>query len=116
VLCEEARVGSQHGLPEAAQQAISKLERLAAQSADLVVENAYETARGYVLVAQGDLANAVDELSANRLSPLAVQQLAIAQQKLGNQSGMAESTNQFKYQRAPTVEWYLASQSGSITR
>jgi predicted Zn-dependent protease len=116
VLCEEARVASQHAVAEAAQQAISKLERLAAQSADLVVENAYETARGYVLVAQGDLANAVDELSANRLSPLAVQQLAIAQQKLGNPSGVAESTNQLKYQRAPTVEWYLASQTGSITR
>jgi tetratricopeptide (TPR) repeat protein len=116
VLCEEARVASQHGLAEAAQQAISKLERLAAQSADLVVENSYETARGYVLVSQGDLANAVDELSANRLSPLAVQQLAIAQQKLGNQSGVAESTSQLKYQRASTVEWYLASQSGGITR
>jgi len=42
--------------------------------------------------------------------------LAIAQQKLGNPSGVAESTNQLKYQRAPTVEWYLASQTGSITR
>src|SRR6202140_1647254 len=50
VLCEEARVASRHGLPEAAQQAISKLERFAAQSADLLVENPYETARGYLLL------------------------------------------------------------------
>jgi len=116
VLSEEARVASQHGLPEAAEQAISKLERLAAQTADLLVENPYETARGYLLLSQGDLANAVDELSANRLSPLAVQQLAAAQQKLGNQSAAGETFNQLKYQRAPTVEWYLASQNGSITR
>lgn len=116
VLCEEARVASQNGLPEAAEQAIGKLERLAAQTADLLVENPYETARGYLLLLQGDLANAVDELSANRLSPLAVQQLAIAQQKLGNQAAAGETFNQLKYQRAPTVEWYLASQKGSITR
>jgi len=116
VLCEEARVASQHGLPEAAEQAIGKLERLAAQTADLLVENPYETARGYLLLLQGDLANAVDELSANRLSPLAVQQLAIAQQKLGNQAAAGETFNQLKYQRAPTVEWYLASQKGSIAR
>jgi tetratricopeptide (TPR) repeat protein len=116
VLCEEARVASQHGLPEAAEQAISKLERLAAQSANLLVENPYETARGYLLLSQGDLANAVDELSANQLSPLAVQQLAAVQQKMGNQSAARETVNQLKYQRAQTVEWYLASQNGSITR
>jgi tetratricopeptide (TPR) repeat protein len=116
VLCEEARVASQHGLPEAAEQAIGKLERLAAQSANLLVENPYETARGYLLLSQGDLANAVDELSANRLSPLAVQRLAVAQQKLGNHSAAGETANQLKYQRAPTVEWYLASQNGGIAR
>jgi tetratricopeptide (TPR) repeat protein len=116
VLCEEARVASQHGLSEAAEQAISKLERLAAQTADLLVENPYETARGYLLLSQGDLTNAVDELSANRLSPLAVQQLAVAQQKLGYQSAAGETVNQLKYQRAATVEWYLASQNGGTTR
>jgi tetratricopeptide (TPR) repeat protein len=114
VLSEEARVASQHGLPDTAQEAISKLERLAAQTAGLLVENPYETARGYLLLSQGDLTNAVDELSANRLSPLAVQQLGVAQQKLGNQSAAAESTNQLKYQRAATVEWYLASQNSNI--
>src|SRR6202011_1273307 len=116
VLCEEARVASQHGISETAEQAISKLERLAAQTADLLVENPYETARGYLLVSQGDLVNAVDELTANRLSPLAVQQLAVVQQKLGNKSAASETFDQLKYQRAPTVEWYLASQNGSVTR
>ena len=116
VLCEEARVASQHGIPETAEQAISKLERLAAQTADLLVENPYETARGYLLLSQGDFTNAVDELGANRLSPLAVQQLALVQQKLGSPSAASETLNQLKYQRAATVEWYLASQNGSITR
>jgi tetratricopeptide (TPR) repeat protein len=116
VLCEEARVAAEHGLSEAADQAISKLERLAAQTADLLAENAYETARGYQLLAQGDLNNAVDELSANRLSPLAVQQLAVVQQKLGYQAAAAETTTQLKYQRAPTVEWYLASRNGGVSR
>jgi tetratricopeptide (TPR) repeat protein len=116
VLCEEARVASQHGISETAEQAISKLERLAAQTADLLVENPYETARGYLLVSQGDLVNAVDELTANWLSPLAVQQLAVVQQKLGNKSAASETFDQLKYQRAPTVEWYLASQNGSVTR
>jgi hypothetical protein len=68
------------------------------------------------LLSQGDLTNAVDELSANRLSPLAVQQLAVAQQKLGYQSAAGETATQLKYQRAATVEWYLASQNGGITR
>jgi hypothetical protein len=116
VLCEQARVASQHGLPETAEGAISKLERLAAQTGDLLVENPYETARGYLLLAQGDFTNAVDELSANRLSPLAVQQLAVVQQKLGSPSAASETLNQFKYQRAASVEWYLATQNGSLTR
>jgi tetratricopeptide (TPR) repeat protein len=116
VLCEEARVSSQHGLPETAEEAIGKLERLAAQTADLLVENPYETARGYLLLSRGDFTNAVDELSANRLYPLAVQQLALVQQKLGSPSAATETFNQLKYQRAATVEWYLASQNGSITR
>jgi len=116
VLCEEARVASLHDLSEAAEQAISKLERLAAQTADLLVENPYETARGYLLFSQGDLTNALDELSANRLSPLAVQQLVVAQQKLGYQAAAAETTRLLKYQRAPTVEWYLASQNGGVSR
>jgi tetratricopeptide (TPR) repeat protein len=116
VLCEEARVASQHGLPDTAQESINKLERLAAQTGDLLVENPYETARGYLLLAQGDFTNAVDELSANRLSPLAVQQLAVVQQKLGSPSAANETLNQFKYQRAASVEWYLATQNGSLTR
>jgi hypothetical protein len=113
VRCEEARIASQHGLHDVAEQAISKLAQAAAQSGDLLVGNNYETARGYLLLSQGDFTNAADELSSNRRSPLAVQQLAIAQQKSADKSAN-DTFIQLKYQRAPTVEWYLASsQSGS---
>jgi tetratricopeptide (TPR) repeat protein len=116
VLCEEARIASQHGLREVAQQAVDKLAQLANQSGDLLVANHYDTARGYLLFAAGDLANATDELSADRLSPLALQQLANAQQKAGDSAAAAESLTELKYERAPTVEWYLISQSGAVSQ
>jgi hypothetical protein len=59
------------------------------------------------------LSNAADELSANRHSPLAVQQLALIQQKTGDRTAAAETSTQLKYQRAPTVEWYVASHDAS---
>jgi tetratricopeptide (TPR) repeat protein len=112
VLCEEARVASQHQIRETAEQAIATLEKLASRSGDQVVANQYDTARGYLHLSQGDLGNAANELSSNRHSPLAVQQLARVQQKSGDQSASAESLLQLKYQRAPTAEWYLVSQLG----
>ena len=114
ILCEEARVASREGLREVAEQAISKLAQFAAQSGDLVVGNNYETARGYLLLSQGDLTGAADEFIASRRSPLAVQQLAIAQNRLGDSSAAAETLTELKYQRAPTVEWYLASHHGGL--
>jgi len=69
VLCEETRVAAQHNHQETAEQAITKLAEFAAQSGDLLVGDNYETARGYLLLSQNDLANAADELSANRTSP-----------------------------------------------
>ena len=91
VLREEARIASASGQTDVAQEAISKLERSAAITRDLIVENNYESARGYALFAQGDFANSADELASDPHSPLALQQLAIAQEKLGNASA-AEST------------------------
>jgi hypothetical protein len=107
VLREEARIASASGQTDVAQEAISKLERSAAITRDLIVENNYESARGYALFAQGDLANAADELASDPHSPLALQQLAIAQEKLGNASAAESTRTRLKYQRAPTVEWYL---------
>jgi tetratricopeptide (TPR) repeat protein len=113
VLCEEARIASRNGLHDVAQQAISKLAQFAAQSGDLLVGTSYETARGYLLQSQGDLSTAADELSSNRHSPLAVQQLALIQKKAGDNAAAAETLTQLRYQRAPTVEWYVASHDAS---
>ena len=114
VLCEEVRIASHHGIRETAEQAVAKLAKYAAQSGDLVVGNNYETARGYVSLSQGDLASAADGFSANRRSPLTVQQLALVKQKSGDNTGASEAFTELKYQRAPTPEWYLATSSRNV--
>ena len=115
-LCEEARIAARHGQTDVAEQAISKLAQAAAQSGDLLAGNNYETARGYLLVAHGNLPDAADELAASRRSPLAVQQLALTQTQLGDSIAAAESITQLKYQRAPTVEWFLVGHSRDFPR
>jgi len=111
VVREEARVAALDGQPAVAQDAIAKLERFASQSRDLIVANSYESARGYLLFAQGDFASAADELSSDPHSPLALQKLAQAQEKLGNPAAAEATRTRLKYQRAPTVEWYLTAHS-----
>lgn len=111
VLREEARIAALIGQHDAAQEAIAKLERCAAMTRDLIVENNYESARGYALIAQGDFANAADELATDPHSPLVLQQLALAQDKLGNTAAAETIRTRLKYQRAPTVEWYLVTQT-----
>ena len=113
VLCEQARVAALHGPPDVAQDAVVKLERVAKQSRDLVVEDYYEAARGYVLLAKGDLANAAEQLAGNPRSPLALQQLALVQEKLGNGAAAEAVRTRLKYLRAPTVEWYLVTHLAS---
>jgi tetratricopeptide (TPR) repeat protein len=107
VLRERVRVASLHNLADSASTDISKLEGLATSSRDLVVENIYESARGFSLFQQGDFAAAADELAADSRSPLALQQLAIAQEKLGNSIAAQATRNRLKYQRGPTLEWLL---------
>jgi predicted Zn-dependent protease len=115
VVREEARLASLSGQTNAAQEAIAKLERTASETRDLVVANSYESARGYLLFAQGDFASAVDELGTDPHSPLALQQLALAQEKLGNAAAAESARARLKYQRAPTVEWFLVAHSGDNT-
>ena len=57
--------------------------------------------------AKNDLQNAAEGLAADPHSPLALQQLVLVQQKLNNDEGIEASINRLKYQRAPTVEWFL---------
>src|SRR6201995_2658517 len=99
VHCEIARITSLHGQRDIADQAISKLAQAAAQTGDLLVGNNYETARGYLLISQGHCANAADELSSDRRSPLAMQQLVIAQQKSNDKNAASDTQTQLKYMR-----------------
>src|SRR5262249_11806792 len=107
VFREHARVAAREGLSSEAALAISHLEQLATASRDLFVEACYESARGYVLAAQKDLQNAAEGLAADPHSPLALQQLALTQERLGNSSAAEMTFVRLKYQRSPTVEWFL---------
>jgi hypothetical protein len=109
VLRERARVAALNRFMENALEAISELEGLATSSRDLVVENGYESARSYLLFAQGEFTSAKDELAADSQSPLALQQLAITQEKLGLGSAAQATRTCLKYQRGPTVEWFLVT-------
>jgi tetratricopeptide (TPR) repeat protein len=109
VLREVARVAALNGLSDLAASTISKLEGLATSSRDLVVENAYESARGFALFQQGDYPSAADELATDSRSPLALQQLAITQEKLGKPDAAQSTRILLKYQRGPAVEWFLVT-------
>jgi predicted Zn-dependent protease len=106
VVREEARVAALSGRTDIAHQAIAKLESSAMLTRDLIVENNYEAARGFLLFSQGDFANAADALASDPHSPLALQELANAQDKLANAAAAENARTRLKYQRAPTVEWY----------
>lgn len=109
VLRERVRVTARGGQPDAATEVIHQLEALSAATRDLVVENCYESARGYVLFAQGEFENAVDELSTDAQNPLVVRQLAMAQEKRGDVAAANATRTRLKFMRAATVEWFLVT-------
>jgi hypothetical protein len=103
VLRERARVAALNRFMKNALEAISELEGLAT------------SARGYLLFAQGEFTSAKDELAADSQSPLALQQLAITQEKLGLGSAVQATRTRLKYQRGPTVEWFLVTHQDSVS-
>lgn len=107
VLREEARIAAFHNLSKNAQETIAKLEKFSTKSRDLTIGDSYESARGFLLLAQGNLNGAASELAADPHSPVVLQLLASTQDKLGNASEAESTRKRIKYQRAPTVEWYL---------
>jgi len=113
ILRERARVASLQGSSSEAAQAISELEALAKASRDQLVEACYESARGYVLAAQNNLADTAEGLAADPHLPLALQQLAAIQEKLGNAAAAQSTRTLLKYQRGPNVEWFLAMHSSA---
>lgn len=111
VLRERARVAAFHNQKDQAQSVISQLGELATSSRDLIVEDCYESARGYLLFSQGDFSGAAEGLSADPRSPLALQLLAVTQEKLGHAKAAEAARSQLKYLRGPHVEWYLVTRT-----
>jgi len=109
VLRERVRVAGLSGLADLASSTISKLEGLAASSRDLVIESAYESARGFALFQQRDYADAADQLAADSHSPLVLRQLAITQEKLEKTDAAQSTRTRLQYQRGATVEWFLVT-------
>jgi hypothetical protein len=70
-----------------------------------------------VFFQQGDFSQAASELSADSHSQLALQQLAIVQEKLGNASAAQSVRAHLRFRREPTVEWFLVQpQKNSASR
>jgi hypothetical protein len=82
---------------------------LATASRDQLVRSYFESACGYLLFSRGDFSNAADELAADAHSPLALQQLAQAQEKLGNAAAAEAARTGLKYHRSSEPEWFLAT-------
>jgi tetratricopeptide (TPR) repeat protein len=108
---DEVRILAEQNQLDAAHNIVQKLEKLAAETRDLVVENCYESARGYVFYGQKDYSSAGDELSADPHSPLAIKYLILARQKSGDAKNAEAAELHLKFQRAPTAEWYLATRA-----
>ena len=113
VLREEVRLAVTDHRMSDADALILKLDQLAAGSRDQKVENIYESARGFVMAANGDYTNAVDELSADSHSPLIVRELIAVQLKLNNAEAAERSEHRLKYLRTPTAEWYVVTKASA---
>ena len=109
VLREQVRLATETDQKDAAAAALDRLAHLSESSRDMLVENVYESARGYAAFANGDFGKAAEHLSADLHCPLVVREFAMAQEKLGNAKGVEEAQTRLKYLRLPTAEWYVAS-------
>ena len=117
VLRERVRVASLNSLLDNGAEAFSKLETLASSSGDILVQTIYESARGYLSFGKGDFADAAGQLAADSHSALAMRQLAIAQEKLGDTASAQLTRARLNFKRSPTVEWYLVERaSGDKSR
>ena len=109
ILREEVRVLSALGRVEAAEGEIRELEELSSTTRDRIIEDCYESARGYVLFAENDYANAVDELATDPQNPLVARQIVLSYEKLGNKAAAEVNRNRWKYLRADSPQWFVAA-------
>jgi len=106
---ERVRILSLAGKTDAASTVVQKLEVLAVATRDSIVENCYDSARGYLLFAKGNFAGAIDALESDTQNPLVTRQAILAYEELGDAAGASAAKTRFRYLRAPTPQWYLAS-------
>lgn len=114
ILREEVRIHAADNDAKAAQLALDKLAKLAADSRDLLVESYYESGRGFLSAATGDFANAAEQLAADLHAPLTVRQLVLVERKLGDTPAAEKALFRLKYLRTPTAEWFVATQVNRI--
>jgi hypothetical protein len=112
---EQVRIVAELHQIDVAEYHVHRLQELASRTRDAVVENCYESARGFTLFASGDYANAADELSTDTHAPQVMKKYVEAQMKLGNTALAEEARSRMKYLRAPSVDWYLASREEGKT-
>ena len=106
-LREQVRIAVLSHIDGVAEPSVTKLADLANKSRDLTVGDYYESARGYLLLSQGDASGAADELANDAHSPLILMELAALQEKSGDAPAAALTRNRVKYMRADTIEWFL---------
>lgn len=109
ILRERVRLLSLAGKTDAAANGIQKLESLAVTSRDSIIENCYDSARGFLLFAKGNYAGAVDALESDTQNPLVMRQAVLAYEELGDAAGASAAKTRLRYLRAPTPQWYLAT-------
>jgi hypothetical protein len=111
VLRGQVRLAATTNQKDAAEAALDRLLHLSESSRGMLIENVYESARGFAAFANGEFAKAAEQFSADLHCPLVVQEFAHTQEKLGNAKGVEEAQTRLKYLRTPTAEWYVASHS-----
>lgn len=91
ILQTRAFIAARAGMTSTAQAALKPLSEMARTSRSTPVQNAYHSANGAVLLAQGDYAGAIPELQEDAQNPLSLRLLAEAQTKAG-QTAEAQKT------------------------
>jgi tetratricopeptide (TPR) repeat protein len=115
VLREEVRLAVASHKTNDTDALVEKLDQLATSSRDQKVQNIFESARGLAMCAKGDYADAVDGLTSDLHSPMVVEELIVAQQKLNNAEGTEKARARLKYLRTPTAEWYIVTKKNEET-
>ncbi len=113
ILREEVRVLCKIGKVASAEDEIHELEELSNTTRNTIIEDCYESARGYVLFATGDYANAADELATDPQNPLVARQIVLAYEKLGNKAAAEVSRRRWQFLRDDTPQWFVASSAAA---